>query len=167
MTSGGRDGCGGARGDAVDEQREGPGEEVGRHGVCAVEHMFGSEPGAEGVDDERELCGRHADRLLQASGAVGDDRLQSASHRRGSGGQLTSERVVARRVREELQLQRAPLRVAGHRVERVLGRQLSEPARLRRVGIAGGGEEAAQFTASLGAAPFEQGEEQLVVAAKW
>ena len=64
---------------------------------------------------------------------------------------------------EELEVQRAPFRVAGHRVERVLGGELRLSAGCLHVVLVGVGEHLAQVLGALGAAAVQQLEEQLLL----
>ena len=90
-----------------------------------------------------------------------DDFLERAAHLFGAPGEPAAKRGVAGGVGEELEVERAPFGVAGHRVERVLGGELRLPAGCLHVVLVGVGEHVAQVLCALCAAAVEQLEEQL------
>jgi hypothetical protein len=91
--------------------------------------MWCPQTGAKRIDDHRELRGLHVQRTRDRMGPRGNHVLERTAHLRASLGEAPAKGAVARRMGKELHIQRPPLGIAGHRVERVLRRELRLAAR--------------------------------------
>jgi class 3 adenylate cyclase len=121
----------------------------------------GPQAGAERVDDDGQLFGLHVERLGDRAGALDDNLFERAAHLVAALGEAAAKCAVAGGVGEELEVQRAPFGVAGHRVQGVLGGELRLSARGGNVVLGRVGEDGAEILGAFGAAAVKQLEEEL------